>query len=117
MTEHDDRASLRHMLDHAEEAIARVRGRTREDLAADRTLYLTVIALMEIIGEAARRVSEETRRAHPEIRWRDVVGLRSRLVHAYDRVDLDIVWDAVMIHLPTLASQVRRALARMRDDR
>jgi uncharacterized protein with HEPN domain len=55
-------------------------------------------------------VSHETRREHPEIPWRDVVGIRSRLIDAYDRVDLDIVWDAVEIHLPRPVQRLRAVL-------
>jgi len=67
MSRHDDRTSIRQMLDHACEAVEMARGRTRGDLDTDRMLNLSLVRLLEIIGEAAGRVSERTRKAHPSI--------------------------------------------------
>jgi uncharacterized protein with HEPN domain len=102
MTRHSDQARLRHMLDHAVEAVALTHGRTREDLDADRLLNLSLVRLLEIVGEAAARLSPKTRDAHPEIPWPDIIGLRNRLIHGYDIVDFDILWDIVHDDLPAL---------------
>lgn len=67
MTKHDDRNSLRHMLDHAREAIVMCRSRSRDDLDQDRMLELALVRLIEIIGEAASRVSEGARERFSEI--------------------------------------------------
>ena len=69
MTRHGDEARLRHMLDHAVEAVEMAQGKTRQDLDADRQLNLSLVRLLEIVGEAAGRVSQATRDQHPEIRW------------------------------------------------
>ena len=92
MTQHDDSVRIRHMLDHAREAVAMVKGRTREDLDRDRMLELAPVRLIEIVGEAAARVSEEGKAAHPTVPWREVVGMRNRLVHGYDTVDCDVLY-------------------------
>jgi uncharacterized protein with HEPN domain len=80
------------MLDYAREAAALVRGRARDDLDHDRQLNLSVVRLLEVLGEAASRVPLEVRAHHPHIAWTQIVGLRNRLIHAYDFVDLDIIW-------------------------
>lgn len=77
----DDEIRLRHMLDAAHEALSFVRGRKRCDLDNDRQLVLALIKDIEILGEAATRVLEPTRRDLPEIPWEQIVGMRNRLVH------------------------------------
>jgi uncharacterized protein with HEPN domain len=98
----DDSIRLRHMQDAAEEAIEFARGRTRADLDADRMLVLALVKEIEIIGEAAFRMSPRTRDQLPEIPWDDVIGMRHRLVHAYFDINLDILWRTVLADLPTL---------------
>ncbi len=95
MTRHDDSIRLRHMLDHAAEAMEMAKGRRREDLDRDRQLNLSLVRLLEIVGEAAARVSPATQQRLPTIPWPDVIGLRDRLIHGYDRVDFDILWNVV----------------------
>jgi uncharacterized protein with HEPN domain len=102
MSKRDDRVSVRQMLDHAREAVAMVRDRSRHDLGTDRLLNLSLTRLLEIIGEAASRVSEGFREAHAEVAWAEIIGLRNRLIHGYDVVDLDILWEIVQRDLPTL---------------
>ena len=106
MTRHDDRARLHHMLDHALEAVALAKGRTRQDLDADRLLNLSLVRLLEIVGGAAARLSSETRDLYPSIPWADIIGLRNRLIHGYDIVDFDILWDIVNGDLPPLVAQL-----------
>lgn len=110
MSRRDDRLSLRHMLDHAREATQLVQDRTRPDLDADRTLALALTRLMEIIGEAAKRVSESTREEHPQVPWRLIIGMRNRVIHGYDEVDLDVLWDAIQLDLPPLIEQLEDVL-------
>jgi len=110
MTRHDDSVRLRHMLDHAIEARDMVDGRSRADLDADRQLNLALVRLMEIIGEAAGRVSPETRDRHQPIPWPEIVGLRNRLIHGYDEVDLDILWNIITLDLPPLIEQMQEIL-------
>ena len=105
-----DAIRLRHMLDAAEEAIGFVQGRTRQDLDHDRMLVLALMKAIEIIGEAAYQVSQETRQSLPEIPWEDIIGMRHRLVHAYFDINLDILWATVQEDLPALLDILRKAL-------
>ncbi|MGA2326540.1 MAG: HepT-like ribonuclease domain-containing protein [Bryobacteraceae bacterium] len=90
-----DIVRLRHMLDAAREALALGAGRTSRDLSRDRTLALALVKCIEIIGEAAAKVSSDTRAKHDDIPWTDIVGMRNRLVHLYFDIDLDRVCDTI----------------------
>ena len=105
-----DAIRLRHMLDAAEEAIGFARGRKRQDLDRDRMLVLALMKDIEIIGEAAYQVSQETRQSLPEIPWDDIIGMRHRLVHAYFDINLDILWATVQEDLPELLAILRKVL-------
>jgi uncharacterized protein with HEPN domain len=110
MSRHDDIIPLQHMLDHAREAIEMIAGKKKEDLGKERMLELSLIRLVEIIGEAAGRVSNERKVKIPEIPWREVIGMRNRLVHGYDSVDLGVLWDTVELDLPPLIAQLEKIL-------
>jgi uncharacterized protein with HEPN domain len=90
------------MVDAPQMALSFTKGRTRRDLNSDDQLALATVRLIEIIGEAAAKISPETREAHPEIPWNDIVGTRNRLIHGYEDVDLNIVWQIVKEDLPDL---------------
>lgn len=106
-----DAVRLRHIVDAAAEAMAFARARSRKDLDADRQLNLSVVHLLEIIGEASKGVSEECRAAYPEIAWRKMAAMRDRLIHGYFDVNLDVVWETVTQDLPPLVAQIQRILA------
>ncbi len=105
-----DRIRLRHMLDAATEALAFAAGRTKPDLLADRQLALALIKEIEIVGEAASRISAETKEEQPDIPWSAIVGMRNRLIHAYAEIDLEVVWSAVATDLPRLVRIVEELL-------
>jgi uncharacterized protein with HEPN domain len=98
----DPRIALEQMRSHAQEAVALLRGKTQRDLHADRTLSLAILRLLEIVGEAANRVPPDRRAQYPAIPWSQIIALRNRLIHAYDQVDLEIVWTVVHQDLPAL---------------
>lgn len=102
MSRRDPALARQHMLDHAREAVEMLRGRARSDLDTDRQLNLALTRLLEIIGEAAGRLLDEERSAFPSVPWYEIIGLRNRLVHGYDSVDLDILWQTVLEDLPSL---------------
>ncbi len=103
-----DRIRLQHMQDAAAEAIAFVRGRSRNDLDQNRMLVLSLVKSLEIIGEAAGRVSAKTKSENPEIPWADIVSMRHRLIHADHDVNLDVVWNTVERDLPDLSATLRK---------
>jgi uncharacterized protein with HEPN domain len=110
-----DLLRLRHMLDAAEDAIGFSAGRQRQDLDQDRMLVLSLVKSIEIIGEAASRVSAATQEEIPSLPWADIIGMRNRLIHAYYDVDHDRVWDTISTDLPELIDSLRRYLAAHTD--
>jgi len=110
MTRHDTHVRLQHMLDHVREAIEMARSRRREDLDTDRQLNLSLVRLLEIIGEAAGRVPQEDRDRLSNIPWWDVVDLRNRLIHGYDTVNFDMLWAIVQRDLPPLLDELEKTL-------
>ncbi len=107
----DDAIRLRHMLDATQEAISFAKGKIREDLDGDRMLLLSLVKDIEIVGEAATKASEDCRREHPEIPWKNIVAMRNRLIHGYFEIDLDIVWKTVAEELPPLLVLLQKAQA------
>ena len=99
---------LRHMLDYAQEAITLIRGKSRADLDADRLLNLALVRLIEMIGEAASHVPSDERAWYPGLPWAQIVGMRNRLIHGYDFVDFDILWQTVVEDLPELVAALKR---------
>ncbi len=111
MPETEDRVRLLHMLDAARKAIEFTENCGRIDLDNDEMLTLSVVRLLEILGEAAKNVSEQCKEAHPSIQWRQIAGTRDRLIHGYFDVDLNIVWKIVSDDLPPLVTKLERALS------
>lgn len=103
----EDYVRLRHMLDAAVKAVGYARDKSREDLERDDMLSLAIVRLLEIIGEAARSVSQEVRAANPTIPWKQISGTRDRLIHGYFNVDLDVVWSILTTDLPKLVAELR----------
>jgi uncharacterized protein with HEPN domain len=106
MSRRDPLVRMQHMLDHAREAVALLGKRTEHDLRDDRVLQLALTRLIEIVGEAAARVPEVTRQQHPDLPWREAVGMRHVLAHGYDIVEYAIIWDTVRNSLPALIAQL-----------
>ncbi len=110
MSERDPAVPLRHMRDAAWRAIEIARPLARGDLEAHHVETLALTRLIEVLGEAARRVPEAVRVERSEIPWRQIVGTRDRLIHGYDQVDLDILWAIVRDQLPVLVRDLDAAL-------
>lgn len=110
MSKRNDMISLRQMLDYALKAQGMVAGRNRQDIGSDEILQLALTRALEVIGEAANRVSPETRKRYGAIPWRAIVGMRNRLIHGYDTVDLDVLWDTVVTELPPVIEKLAKIL-------
>lgn len=110
MTQERDRDALAQMLEFAESLVRITTGRDRDHLAADELLRWSIERLFEKVGEALRRVGDATRAAHPEIPWREMADMRNRMIHAYDEIAYDVVWDTVEVDLPPLVDALRRIL-------
>ena len=106
----EDRVRLLHMIEATETALGFVASRERADLDADAMLRFALVRAIEIIGEAAGRVSAETRTAAPHLPWNLLVAMRNRLIHAYFATDHDILWRTATEELPTLLPTLRALL-------
>lgn len=104
----DDWVRVRHMLEAAGEAISYAGETTREGLGQDRKLALALVKCIEIVGEAASKVSEACRQAYPQVPWATIVAMRNRLIHAYFDIDLDRVWDTITDDLPPLLAKLEQ---------
>jgi uncharacterized protein with HEPN domain len=98
------------MLDAVEEAISFSVNQSRDSLVKNRMLVLALIKDVEIVGEAASRISNDAQDATPEIPWANIIGMRNRLIHAYFEINLDILWQTVTKDLPELAAKLKSVL-------
>ena len=99
-----------HMKEAAAVGMRLARGRTREDLDRDEGPVLSLVKAVEIVGEAANRVSQPTRDRFTGIPWGPLAHIRHRLVHEYFRINLDILWKTIREDLPPLADLLEDAL-------
>ena len=105
-----DLIRLRHMMAAAKEAMEFAAGKTRMDLEKDRLHMLAIIKSIEIIGEAASKVTETFKTENSNIPWNDIINMRNRLIHAYFDVNLDIVWQTVKTDLPDLIKALEETI-------
>ena len=101
-----DDAYLLDMLVAAHKALAFAAELTYSQFVRSELHQNAILKVLEIVGEAASRVSDDTRQAHPDISWQQIVGLRNRIVHACFEIDLDVVWRIVQEDLPGLIAQL-----------
>ena len=106
----EDRVRLRHIADALDSVGRFMEGRRREDLDRDQMLVFALVHALQIVGEAASKVTAETRGRHPEIPWSMIIGMRHRLVHAYFDINLDILWTTAAEAAPALLAKVQRIL-------
>jgi uncharacterized protein with HEPN domain len=102
----DDAFYLLHINDSIVKIEEHVSGVDYQEFLSRRLVQSAVIRELEIIGEAAKNVSAETKSKHPEIPWRLMSGMRDKLIHDYFGVDLDAVWETVERDLPALKEKL-----------
>lgn len=105
-----DKIRFQHMLEASQAAISHLSGKKREDLDHDRLLLNGVVRELEILGEAASQVSKPIREQYAGLPWREMIGLRNRLIHAYFDVNNQAVWLVIKESLPPLISQLDQIL-------
>ncbi len=106
----DDKVRLRHILDAILEIETYMQGRTASDFFNNSMLHSACIRQLEIIGEAAGRVSEEVRATSADVPWKEVVGLRNVLIHEYFGVDLNVILEIIEMDMPNLKDAVKYLL-------
>jgi uncharacterized protein with HEPN domain len=100
MTQHNDEIALRQMLGMATEAVEFTMDRGLEDFDNDRLWCLAMERLVLNIGEAANRLSDSIRQQLPQIPWAQIAAFRNRVVHGYDSIDYNRVWQVVKVDVP-----------------
>ncbi|MFZ4676864.1 MAG: DUF86 domain-containing protein [Nodosilinea sp.] len=110
MTALNDDIRLRHMLDAAKQAIAFMAGRSKLSLDADAMLLLAVVKAIEIVGEAAAKITKERQADIPQIPWSQIISMRNRLTHAYFDIDTDVVWQTIIEDLPELIRELETVI-------
>ena len=110
MSKIDDYTRLSHMRDAANEALFFTQGKTRNSLEHERMLLLSLVRLVEVIGEAASRISPEKQKQITQIPWPQIISMRNRLIHNYYEVDVDILWKTVTEDLPPLVTILEQVL-------
>ncbi len=103
----DDEAYLMDMLLAAQDAARFASGLTFSQFEKSRLHQYAILKAIEIIGEAAARISDDTKKDHPDIPWSEIIGMRNRLVHGYFEVNLRRVWDTVQHALVALIVQIK----------
>ncbi|MGD0093184.1 MAG: DUF86 domain-containing protein [Planctomycetota bacterium] len=111
MSRRDDALRLQDMLAAARDARAFTAGKAENDLQRDKQLTLALLKCVEIIGEAAACVGEDTRAKFSDLPWGEMIGMRNRLVHAYFDIDLSLLWATVTNDLPLLIRDPERIVS------
>lgn len=109
--EKKDFTRLKHMLEAANSCLQFADNKKREDLENDKMFSFAVIRALEIFGEAAANISKHFQKKHSQIEWRDITGMRNRLIHAYFDIDYDIVWEAIRYEIPKIIPHLENLLS------
>jgi uncharacterized protein with HEPN domain len=106
-----DEFRILHMIDAATETLSFVNNITKNEFKKNRIIILSVVKEIEIIGEAASKISKETIKISPDIPWKDIIGMRNRLIHGYFEVDIDLVWYTLKENLPPLVKVLNNLIS------
>ena len=111
--ESKDLIRLKHMIDSAQAVLEFARGRRRADLDRDRLLLSGILRELEVMGEAANKISEKTKKEFSHLPWKELVGMRNRLIHAYFDIDHDVIWKTIREYLPSFTKEVEKVLLKL----
>lgn len=108
-----DLVRLRHMLDSTSAILSFLKGEKRASLDTNRMLSSAVLREFAILGEAAGKVSQKTKNQFSELPWKQLVGMRNRLIHAYFDISHDIIWKTARDHLPAFHVQLEKIISEL----
>lgn len=106
----EDKIRLQHILDEANEVRKYTQDISFKEFVTEGKTVRAVVRSIEVIGEAASKISIDFRKEHPEIPWEKVIGMRNRLIHVYFDIDYKIVWKTLQENLPSLVNQLKTIL-------
>jgi uncharacterized protein with HEPN domain len=112
-----DKAYLKHILDAIPNIEKFIEGLTKEEFFKNVEKQYAVLRGLEIIGEATKNLSKELRTKHRGVPWRDISGMRDKLIHRYFSVDLELVWVTIKNKLPELKNQILKILKEIEESR
>lgn len=111
-----DKAYLEHIIIAISDVEQFLKGVTKEEFFENREKQYAVFRALEIIGEAAKNLSRELKAKNREVQWRDIAGMRDKLIHAYFGINLDLVWETVKKNLPELKKQISEILKKISEN-
>ena len=117
MSTHDPRVTLLQIADYARYAQSLCTDKTQEQLKSDWRDAFAFERVMEVLGEAVKRLPNELRARYPAVDWRGIAGMRDRVSHGYDTVDYEVLWHAVRTRVPALLTTVEQMLRDLDSDR
>ena len=106
MTKKEDLVFIKHILNAINDLLSSIKSLSKKEFIESKDIKDATIRRIEIIGEAVKNISEETKNRYPKIEWKKIIGTRDRLIHAYFNVDLDITWDIIKHNIPILKNQI-----------
>ncbi len=105
-----DTTYLNHILDCINDIEHFIDGYSEQQFVTDKKTFNSTIRMFEIIGEATKKISPELKQNNSEVEWKKMAGLRDVLIHDYEGVDLNAVWQIIQIHIPTLKIQIQKII-------
>jgi len=108
---------LRHILDEALYLESQAEGLGKDAFMHDETLKRAFVRSLEIVGEATKQIPIEVRQRYSHVEWREMAGMRDRLIHGYFGIDYDLVWDVVVNKVPTLRRDIQQIITTKEEHR